>query len=171
MNRAAEPVSFSQLTATFQNTGFVNYFEFSDLISELLEQGHIVRNENDKMLFTLTEHGKETAENFYKKVPLAVRERCEAQLQKQLRLSHRMRENNVEITPTKDGFQITLEIPDIGTPLLRLSLFVPTRELCEEVRRRFLNDPLTLYKGAIALATGDVRSVAPLLPEGENLFE
>lgn len=169
--RAGEPVSFGQLAATFQETGLVNYFEFSYVMSELLEQGHVVQTEAEELVFSLTEHGRQADERFYKEVPLSVRERCEEQLKRQLKLSRRIRENTVSITKTQDGYSITLEIPDVGTPLVSLSMFAPTRELCESIRRRFLNDPLTFYKGVVALTTGDITSVLPLMPEAENLFE
>lgn len=69
------------------------------------------------------------------------------------------------------GYVITLEIPDIGASLMKLSLFVPTKELCEQVKRRFLNDPQLTYKGVIALVTGDLGTVGSLIPSGEELFD
>lgn len=169
LQKTAQSVTFNQLAVTFQKTGFVNYFEFSDLLSELLEQGHIEK-QTDGLSFVLTPHGEKAAESFYREIPPAVRERCEEELKKQLKLARRTAEYGFWADKTEDGYRVTLEIPDMGTPLLRLSMFVPTKELCEDIRRRFLNDPLTLYKGVVALTTGDVRSVAPLLPDGEDLF-
>lgn len=170
--RAGEPVAFSQLSAIFQQTEMVNYFEFSALISEMLAQGHIRETAEGSMTYKLTEHGVRTAQSFYKAVPLSVRDRCETALRRQLKLGRRIEENNVKIDRTPDGYKIELEIPDIGTPLMGLTLSLPTYEHCEKVRRRFLNDPLHLYKGILALATGDLESVGELSESGEeDLFE
>ena len=87
-----------------------------------------------------------------------------------LKLLRREKENRVEIEEKEDGYMLTLTITDIGSDLLRLSLFLPSREECEVVRRRFLNDPSLLYKGVLALATGDLETVGEILPSGENLF-
>ncbi|PWM36249.1 MAG: DUF4364 domain-containing protein [Clostridiales bacterium] len=171
LEQAGEPVTFGQLATTFQKTGYVNYFEFSSLMSEMLEQGHLRMLGEGGMAYELTEHGRSTAKQFYKDVPLAVRERCERELQRQLTLGRRMRENSVVIRPEGDGYVITLEIPDIGASLMKLSLFVPTKELCEQVKRRFLNDPQLTYKGVIALVTGDLGTVGSLIPSGEELFD
>ena len=140
-------------------------------MSEMLEQGHLRMLGEGGMAYELTEHGRSTAKQFYKDVPLAVRERCERELQRQLTLGRRMRENSVVIRPEGDGYVITLEIPDIGASLMKLSLFVPTKELCEQVKRRFLNDPQLTYKGVIALVTGDLGTVGSLIPSGEELFD
>ena len=168
LHQAQEPVSFNQLATIFQKTGDVNYFEFSSLISEMLSQGHIRPVDEGGMTYALTEHGREAAENFGKTVPPAVRERCEKELRRQLKLGRRMKENSVVIRQTQDGYTVTLEIPDIGTPLLTLTLFMPTREHCEQIKRRFLNDPLFFYKSVVATATGDIGAVGPLVPSGEE---
>lgn len=172
IRRAEEPVSFHALADTFQRTGDVNYFEFAALVGEMVDQGHIRTADEASMTYALTEHGEKTAENFYKSIPAAVRERCEKELARQMKRVRRQKENEVSIAQTKDGYAVTLEIPDIGTPLMKLSLFMPTREDCELCKRRFLNDPLYLYKGVLAMATGDTRTVGNLFESREeDLFD
>ena len=114
------------------------------------------------MIYVLTDYGEETARRFYKTVPPAVRDRCSEALRRQLKLGRRKKENNVSIRQTPDGYEISLEIPDIGTPLMGLTLSLPTREHCEMVERRFLNDPLYLYTRILALATGDPSTIGEL---------
>lgn len=169
---AGEPVTFGQLSATFQRTATVNYFEFSALMTQLLSQGHIRETAEGSMTYVLTDYGAETARQFYKTVPPAVRDRCEEALRRQLKLGRRQKENSVRIRQTPDGYEIALEIPDIGTPLMGLTLSLPTREHCETVGRRFLNDPLYLYTRILALATGDPSTVGELdETREEDLFE
>ena len=75
-----------------------------------------------------------------------------------------------EILEKEDGWQISLTIPDIGSDLLSLSIFMPTRRECEAIRRRFLNDPMLVYKGVFALLTGDTRTVGELVESQQDLF-
>lgn len=171
LDAVGEPVSFGQLAATFQKTGLVNYFAFASVISEMIRQGHICAADEKAMAYALTAHGRSTARSLGKTIPFSVRERCENELRRLLKLVRRRQENEVRIERTEDGYTVALEIPDIGTPLMRLELFMPTREHCEQVERRFLNDPLFFYRGVMALATGDMQSVGELLPSGEELFD
>lgn len=171
LDEAQEPVSFDQLATTFQKTGFVNYFEFSAIIQEMLQQGHLQETQPGKMVYRLTDHGRRTAQAFAGSVPLSVRERCRRELARQLKLGRRLRENEVAIHKVEDGYTVTIEIPDIGTPLLNITLFMPDREHCEEIKRRFLNDPQYFYKGIVSIALGDSKSLGTLEESGENLFD
>ena len=83
-------------------------------------------------------------------------------LLKQIR---RQKENRVTIEKKEDGFVVTLTIPDIGSDLLSVSIFMPTRKECEAIQNRFLNDPMLVYKGVFALLTGDLNTVGDLVTE------
>ena len=43
---------------------------------------------------------------------------------------------------------------DLPAELLSLSMYVPTEELCEAMKRRFLRDPTELYRAVLAALTG-----------------
>ena len=85
-------------------------------------------------------------------------------------LEKRQQENKVRVKKVGDGYEITLTITDIGSDLMSLTLFLPTEKECEQVRRRFLNDPALLYKGTMALLTGDMETFGDLTPSGRDLF-
>ena len=88
-----------------------------------------------------------------------------------LRLFRRQQDYRVEIAKKEDGFVVTLTIPDLGSDLLSLSIFMPTEKECEAIRKRFLNDPMLVYQGVFALLTGDLETVGSLLPSKQDLFE
>lgn len=87
-----------------------------------------------------------------------------------LTLLRRQQENKVRVKKVGDGYEITLTITDIGSDLMSLTLFLPSEKECEQVRRRFLNDPALLYKGTMALLTGDMETFGDLTPSGRDLF-
>ena len=169
------PVTFEQLNLALQKQQLVNYFEFASAMESLQKTGHI-RTERDETgggteRFVLTELGRETAETFESTLPAAVKERGVRALDNILRLFRRQQEYRVDIAKKEDGFVVTLTIPDLGSDLLSLSIFMPTEKECEAIRRRFLNDPMLVYKGVFALLTGDMETVGSLLPSGPDLFE
>jgi len=172
MDRAGQPVSFQELGAALQGQELVNYFQFADAMESLRRSGHILSQEHHgEPCFVLTSLGKEISSTFEDKLPPAVRERATGALERILTLTRRQRENRVEINRVEDGWTVSLTIPDIGSDLLSLSIFMPTQKECEAIRRRFLNDPMLVYKGVFALLTGDTDTVGELVSHQEDLFQ
>lgn len=168
MREAKQPVTFDQINEVLQRQSLVNYFEFANAAERLTKLGHAVCGENEH--YTLTATGIELADTFERKLPPAVRERAQLALDDVFTLLRRQQENKVRVEKVGDGYQITLTITDIGSDLLSLRLFLPTQKECEQVRRRFLNDPALLYKGTLALLTGDMETVGELIPSDRDLF-
>lgn len=172
LDRAGQPVSFQQLGAALQGQELVNYFQFADAMESLRRSGHILSREHGgEPCFVLSASGKEISSSFEDRLPPAVRERATGALERILTLMRRQRENRVEIVQVEDGWKVSLTIPDIGSDLLSLSIFMPSRKECEAIRRRFLNDPMLVYKGVFALLTGDTRTVGELVSDQQDLFQ
>lgn len=172
MDRAGQPVTFRELGAALQGQELVNYFQFADAMESLRRSGHILPQERDgEPCYSLAPSGREISGAFEDKLPAAVRERATGALERILTLVRRQRENRVEIRRVADGWTVSLTIPDIGSDLLSLSIFMPTRKECEAIRRRFLNDPMLVYKGVFALLTGDTQTVGELVSDQQDLFQ
>lgn len=172
IDRAGQPVSFQELNAALQSQELVNYFQFAEAMESLRRSGHIRQEEHQgEQCFLLTPAGEGVSSTFEADLPQAVRERATGALERILTLKRRQRENRVEITEAADGWQISLTIPDIGSDLLSLTIFMPTRRECEAIRRRFLNDPMLTYKGVFALLTGDTETVGELVSRQPDLFQ
>lgn len=169
VSKSPQPVSLEQLGRALLREELVNYFEFTNASEYLVKSGHLT--DAGKGLYTVSELGQSTAKTFESDLPAAVRERAMSSLENILKLLRRQEENRVEIEKTPDGYQLSMTITDIGTDLMSIAMFMPTMEECEAVRRRFLNDPLTVYKGVFALLTGDMKTVGELIPSGDNLFD
>lgn len=172
LDRAGQPVTFQELNAALQSQELVNYFQFAETMESLRRSGHIRQEEcRGEQGFVLTPLGEQAAGTLEADLPPAVRERAGGALERILTLKRRQRENRVEITEAPDGWQISLTIPDIGSDLLSLTIFMPTRRECEAIRRRFLNDPMLTYKGVFALLTGDTDTVGELVSRQPDLFQ
>ena len=145
---AGQPVTLDQANEVLQRQSLVNYFEFAEAAERLIRMGHLRPAENGR--YTLSPEGEKLADTFRQKLPAAVRERAQRALDDVLTLLRRQQENKVRVKKVGDGYEITLTITDIGSDLMSLTLFLPTEKECEQVRRRFLNDPALLYKGTMA---------------------
>lgn len=158
LNSVGVPVTFTQLNHALQLEGLVNYFEFAQSISKLTNSGHItavnVKGEKEQCLM-LSDLGKRAAINFEKSIPLAVREKALKSTKDCVLRQKIESDNKVRIDKTIDGFKITLTIPDVGTDLMKLCLFVPTLDLCNKIKDRFLIDPTICYRGVIEILTDE----------------
>lgn len=159
-----KPLSFDHLNEILQRDGLVNYFEFAQAVKELLETGHIDLVENpDGPLYKVTKLGAGTAGLFERSLPFSVREKAVRTAVRLLAQLKREAENRVTITEEPSGgFRVACEILDNNDALMTVSLLVPAKEQAQAVKNEFLKDPETVYKGMLALLTGDPAALRTL---------
>ena len=169
LNSVKKPLSPTQINSIVQQDGLVNYFELSSCIAQLIRSGHIVPqfNTDGEDFYTVTELGIETAKTFERTVPKSVRDKAVKAAIKLLARIDRDRTAKTNITPCGDGYNVELRMVDVDSDLMSLSVFLPEKNQAESVRREFLNDPALVYKGILALLTGDLKAVGELIPSKE----
>ncbi len=151
LTELGEPMSFDEMTEAVLADGTANYFEFADALAELRETACVaaIRTESGINKYTVTEKGKAAAKTLEGDLPLSVREKS-AETAKDIILRRRLeKENLVTITKTEDGYKIHIRVTDIGTDLMDLSLFMPTREQALAVKEKFLSNPADAYLGVL----------------------
>jgi len=65
---------------------------------------------------------------------------------------------------------VELALPEEGGQLVCVRVFAPTEKDCENLKRRFLNAPLTVYKGILALLTGDEEILGEIFTREKPIF-
>lgn len=165
------PLSFEQLHKILLDERLVNYFELVQNLEQLLESGHIsVSLEGETEFYKIESLGIKTANTLDTSLPKSVRDRTLRAAQQTFAQEKRLQEVNTHIEKVEDGYQLILGIPDPGTDLITIQLFLPSEEECQRIQRRFLNDPIFLYKAIVALLQGDKEVLEALLPSEEELF-
>lgn len=173
------PLSLEQLSEILVSGELVNYFELIKAVSELTDTGHIVKVKTNPMsvlenfrypednmvlkkestkpdYYEVSKEGRQTAELCERDIPLSLREKV---IRYGEELLNRMRieaENTVNIRKADDGYIIEMKIIDFGSNLLELSLFAPTKDHAEHIRRNFLKSPSEFYKGVMKLLEGEL---------------
>lgn len=166
-----QPMSFSLLHEALQENGLVNYFELVGAMEGLVKSGHLqLEMEDGAERYRVTELGRRAGSEFEGALPLAVRERAVDAARRLMRRSRREQAVNIEVHPQNGGYRMELSIPEDGGSLVAFALHLPTKEDCELVRRRFLNDPTFIYKGVLALLTGNREVLGQIFPQEEGLF-
>ena len=166
LKKIEQPLSFDQVNEILQKTGFVNYFEFVEAVSELQKTEHVfsAKNEEGETVLGLSEIGEAMAQTFHHTLPLTVREKTVEAARELIRMQAQLEETEVRYHAVEDGYLLTMKMKDIGTDLMDLSVFVPSEDECVEIRERIYADPLLLYKTLLAVMMGDYQ-------EGKQLFE
>lgn len=166
LTNIGQHMTLPQINEALLKRGLVNYFELADAMSDLLESGHLTIRDviNDNDLYEVTPLGIQTAKEFGNSLPLSIREKALRSATALLARQKNERENVVTIDKVQDGYVVNMIISDIGSDLMNLSLFMPTEVEAEVIKRRFNTDPLLVYKGILALMTGDMKTVGELIP-------
>ena len=152
------PLSLTRLNTLLQQKGLVNYFELTRSVSQLIQSGHLTEQQTTKEeedLLVLSELGRQTAQTFENSLPLSVREKAVHSAEDYMMRERFEKENSCDIEAICGGFVAKLTMTDVGSDLLRMQLFVPTRELCDRVKENFLNDPTILYRAVVSALTGE----------------
>lgn len=143
----------TQLSEILQANELVNYFELTNSLNDLVKSGHIAlsADENGGEAYTVTELGIKSADELNKIVSLSVREKAVNAALNLIARVKRERSTVVDIITEQDGFTVSLAIPDKGTDLMLLKLFVPDMLQAQQVKEKFLNDPQGFYTNILTM--------------------
>lgn len=151
------PVDFETLNDIIDKDAIINYFDFSQSLAELLETGNVIEStENSETVYSITEQGIHVCENLESSLLLSLRERS---LKSALRiLDFKKRDASVDCTcePEGNGYRLYFSITEKGVDTIRLAIRLNSAEQAEKIQYNCRNKPEFLYKGILALLSGEV---------------
>lgn len=152
MDRLDLPVQAQTVSDIILDKGLANYFEVSAALGELIEQ-HCVSGVpgTSPEQYVLTRRGRDMLDTIVTDLPLSVRDKVLASADEMVIQKRDREQNKVTVTQVEDGFAISIRMLDIGSDLLRLTLYVPDRETADRVAEKFYKDPAKLYTGVLDL--------------------
>ncbi len=140
-----------------------NFFEICSAIDELIVNGFILKDSESGIL-SLSSKGQFTADNLSRDLPLTVREKAVAAIEKRIERKHHEQETRIEYTDVDGGCQLNCTLLGQGSPLMSVSLYLPDRKYAEAAAERFIDDPEYVYRILLAHLAGE----ASLAPEGDH---
>ncbi len=191
--KASRPMTVEHMMEALVSERFVNYFEFTGAVADLISEGQLTEIEKDGLFrgltpptsffspeapyaarrtgyYTVSPASRDNALLLESTLPLSLRERVYASAAAVISRTARECGNKAEIVPDGDGWRVNITVNDLGAELLSLSMYVPSPELAEFIKSNFLKDPALLYRGAIALLSGDIEQVKKLDPTPEESY-
>ena len=157
--RIGKPISRDDMLSLLQYEEIANYFEVVQAIDDLNKGGTIRRTDAPFEEYEITNDGEEVVAELYRDLPYTMREKALKAAIKMMARNRSEAENRVEMVETDVGVNVTCSVMDIDRPILTITLLVPDMDQANLVKETFLDNPLKVYSGSIALLTGDYKAV------------
>lgn len=145
-------ISKKQLNEILTGEGLANYFEANEALAEVVKTGNIfIEYINDEEYLFPTELGKANTTQLENDLPYTVKETAlNAAIEMKTKL-RRERENQIQLTPHGNGYDVTISIMDNDDKLLSVTLYVADYSQANYVKEKFLKDPVKMYSTIVAL--------------------
>lgn len=147
-------ITRTKINEILQEYSIANYFEVNQAISELIKDGKIISELTDcDELLMLTADAMYSTGEIEKSLPRSIREKAVGAALKIFARDRVEQESIVEVKELEQGFHVTFIIKDVGTELLRLTVYVSDRSQIELVKRNFYNNAVGIYSDIISSLT------------------
>ena len=146
LDKLNRPVTEEQLRLISEDSGVINYFYYSDALTELTENGSVI-SENGKII--LGEKGRLGSEYFNHYIPLVFRKKL-----LRAALSFFIREQNEEnctcdITELSQGCRVNFTLSDGERELIDMSFFAPDTAQGELIAEKIRSNPTGAYRNIL----------------------
>ena len=149
----AEPMPLSDIQELTMIDDGIDYFDFSQCLSELVATDHLRIDEEQK--YAITPRGMKNSEICQSSLPYSVRMKADQLIaayrqelvrQAQVRANVERRENGT--------YTVELSLNDDVDNVMRLQLMVATREMADDLAQRFRDNPEQVYSQMVTALYG-----------------
>lgn len=172
LSRFSEPIPFDALLDLSLCDDGIDYFDFTERLTELTGTGHIACPEDKR--YVITDKGRRTAEICETELPYTVRTRCAENAERYSRALLRQEQVRAEVEPRRNGtFTVRMILDDDIGNLMDLRLVAPDRDLAETLAQRFQSSPERTYTRLMNLLLEDEPDNVPSAdgPQADNVTD
>ena len=147
--RLIEPVPFEAMQELTMCDDGIDFFDFSECLSNLVESQHLTLS--DDGLYAITEKGLHNGAICESSLPYSVRLRADKNITIYNQKLKRRAQIKSDIQPRPNGtFTVTLAFnDDESQPILKMELMVPKEVMAKDLAERFQRNPEQLYSGVL----------------------
>lgn len=155
------PLDFVSINDIVVQDGFVGYFDFVECFAELLETGNVVEippvEEGQDELYEITERGIHVSDTLGSRILPSIREKSLKSAMRFLSFRERGAKVKFDFQPLQNGrFMANCIITEKDKELLNVGVAVESTTQLERIRRNFYDKPEVVYRGVMAVLTGEV---------------
>lgn len=162
-----DKMSQSLVVEAIRSHELANFFEIVVAFEELIHDGNLRESDmvDNEQTYELTANGKVIASQLETTLAHTVKQKsydCALRLLSERKTA---RENFVDIQKTDNGFLVNCRVSGGEVTLLDFTLYAPSFEQAEVLKKNFLSYPQTVYKTMLGLMTKDIENVGEALEE------
>ena len=163
MYHIGRPLEYDDINDIVMQDGFVGGIDFADCFADLLERGNVSEiNEEGKLLYQVSDQGMQVLESLQGDLMNYVKTRGLRSAMRLLDFRKRGAKVETSFESRLDGcYDLTCAIRDNGPLSLELKLVVENSAQLELMRYQFRENPEQIYKGILALLTGEIGYFMP----------
>ncbi len=144
----------TQINEILQRHGIANYFEINGAISDLISSGQVTSElSDDEELITITPKAELSVAMIERDLPRSLREKAINAAINVLQRERIKKESTVTVEPHNDGYHVTFTVADMGTELLRITVYVADERQVEIVKHNFYDNAVNIYSDVITSLT------------------
>lgn len=147
LEKLNRPVTYDQLLEITRNSEVIDYFCYSEALSDLESVGAIKKDENG--LITLGEKGRLSSEIFKRDIPITFRRSILTAAYSYFSGLRRESECSSETVETKNGYMVNFSIKDVDYTLMNISFYAPDMEQAENITEKIKKNPVDFYKNIV----------------------
>ena len=149
----AEPMPLSDVQALTMIDDGIDYFAFSQCLSELVETGHLRINEEQK--YVITPKGQKNSGICQSSLPLSVRLKADRLIAAHRQELVRRAQVHAHVICRENGtYTVELGLNDDVDNVMQLQLMVATKEMAEDLAQRFQKNPEQVYSQLVTALYG-----------------
>ncbi len=158
MRNIGYALDFENINDIVVQDGFVNYFDFAECFAELLETGNIAEEKwPSGNMYKITEQGIHVADTLQSNLLGMLREKSLKSALRLLSFKKRGSDISFETQDLPNGrVKVTCCIIEGGEEIMRTTVTADSTVQLEKMRYNFYDKPETVYRGMLALLSGDV---------------
>ncbi len=171
LDKIGYPLDYNTIGSIVVQDGIVRYFDFADCFFQLLDAGHVAparegteqvslsEGEAGEERFEVTATGREVAHVLGDNLMITVREQGIRSALRHLSLQRMGADVDQHHEPLAEGFMYHCSIKDKTGTILGVDLRLDDRRQLEKITRNFAERPEIIYRGILALLSGDVNYI------------
>lgn len=152
------PLEFEDINAIVMQDGVVGGIDFAECFADLLDGGNIREySEGGKLLYAITDQGKHIAESLQGEILGFIRTRSLKSALRFISFKERGSEIKTSFSIRADGkYDLCCQIIDERQLSLEIKIVADNANQLELMRHNFDDRPEVVYRGVLALLTGEI---------------
>ena len=152
------PLDFVSINDIVVQDGYVGYFDFVECFAELLETGNIEEIKSDaEELYEITPQGIHVADTLDSRLINMIKEKSLKSALRLLSFKERGAKVKFDYQPLPNGrFDAVCVISEREEEILNVRMKLESSNQLERIRLNFYDKPEVVYRGILAVVTGEV---------------